>query len=405
MVSNPTLREIGIGGLSLVKNATRRIKVTYLLGSLRDAGTERQALELMNHLDRQQFTVSVVLFAGEKLERIPGDAQSVCVLNIAGESSQWSKNIGSKMNALRKLYSYFSLYHPDVVHAFLPAPSILGILPARLAGVPAFIGSRRSLVADYRRGRVLASLADSLAFKLSHANLGNSFAVTEAMISSGSPDDRTLTIYNGVDTERFHPNVLQTWRAEMGWDDSHLVFGIVANFYPYKRHIDFVRAAALLLEKRAEARFVMVGAEYGTQRVVLDEIQKLGLASRIRHIENVPPEEVFAGIDVLVCTSETEGFSNVLLEAMATGKPVIATKVGGNVEIVIPGKTGLLVPVRSPQALAGACEELIANQGLRRQLATQGRKRVIEHFSLDAMVHSHEQLYLRLFARSCQKTS
>ena len=389
-----------------MRELPRKLKVTYFLGSLRDGGTERQVLELMRHLDRQRFAVSLILFRDDGTEKIPDDIQSCCVLNTAEESSEWFKSIGSKMRALRKLYSHFKLHHPDVVHAFLPAASILGILPARLAGVPVFIGSRRSLVADYRRGRMLESIADSLAFKLSHTNLGNSVAVTEAMVSDGCPRTRSLTIYNGVDTKRFHPNVFQTWRTAMGWDDSNVVFGIVANFYSYKRHIDFVKAAALVLQKRPQARFVMVGADYGTQRGALNEVNKFGLGSKIRHIDNVPhPEEIFAGIDALVCTSETEGFSNVLLEAMATGKPVIATEVGGNAEIVAPGETGFLVPAYSPEAIAGACEELIDNQELCHKLGTQGRKRIVKQFSLETMVGSHERLYLRLVGESCHKIS
>ncbi|HSS99639.1 MAG TPA: glycosyltransferase, partial [Terriglobales bacterium] len=322
------------------------------------------------------------------------------------KSSGWFKSAGSKLGALRKLYAYFRLHRPDVVHAFLPAASIMGILPAHFARVPVFIGSRRSLAADYRRGRVLGSIADSLSLKFSHTNLGNSLAVTESMISGGSPRARSQTIHNGVDTMRFHPGALQAWRATMGWDDSNIVFGMVANFHPYKRHIDFVDAAALILRNYPQARFLIVGANYGTQKTVLDKVNELGLDSQIRYFANAPdPEEIFAGIDVLVSASETEGFSNVLLEAMAAGKPVIATKVGGNAEIVVPGETGFLVPAYSPEAIAGACEELIKNPRLRCELGSKGRKIVVKQFSLETMVRSHEQLYLRLAAESSHKSS
>jgi L-malate glycosyltransferase len=378
----------------------RKVKVTYILGSLSDAGTERQALALMTGLDRERFSVSLILFQANGAGKIPKDVELCPFLDIPQESSKWLSGVLPWAKAMRKVHSQFVAQRPDIVHAFLAGPSILGVIPARLARVPVFIGSRRSTVAIYRRGRRLAALADTLALRLAHLNLGNSSAVSGEMISlGGCPPHKVKTIYNGVDTLRFHPGGSQAWRAGLGWDDSHVVFGMVANFYTYKRHIDFVKAAALILKRHPQARFVMVGADYGQKETIAADVTRLGLTSTIRILDSDPfPEKIFSGIDVLVSTSETEGFSNVLLEAMACGKPVIATDVGGNPELVQEGVTGFLVPPASPPAIAQAAERLLIDREKRLAMGICGRRRVEQHFSLERMVRSHEQMYLRLLA-------
>jgi glycosyltransferase involved in cell wall biosynthesis len=378
----------------------RKVRVTYILGSLRDAGSERQALELMRHLDRERFSLSLILLQGEGAERIPRDVNLCAVLRVPQESSKWREGAWPWAKAMREIHAEFVARRPDIVHAFLSGPSILGSIPSRLAKVPIFIGRRGSLVADYRRGRRLAALADVLAFRLAHVNLGNSTAVSETMVvDGGCPVSKSRTIFNGVDTQRFRPGGSRAWRTMLGWDDTHFVFGMVANFYAYKRHIDFVRAAVLILDRYPQARFVMVGCDYGQKEAILSEITRLRLRSETRILDSEScPERIFAGIDALVCPSETEGFSNVLLEAMACGKPVIATNVGGNSELVQHQETGFLVALRSPLAIAKAAGKIIADSQQRMAMGERARRRVEEHFSLARMVRSHEHLYLRLVA-------
>ena len=101
-----------------------------------------------------------------------------------------------------------------------------------------------------------------------------------------------------------------------------------------------------------------------------------------------------------VSASLSEGFSNVVLEAMASGKPVIATDTGGNPEAVVHGETGLLVPVGSPPSIAQASRQLLQNPVLRQQMGRKGRARVEENFSLDAMARKNEQLYVNLLHAS-----
>jgi glycosyltransferase involved in cell wall biosynthesis len=215
------------------------------------------------------------------------------------------------------------------------------------------------------------------------------------------PKSRAQVIYNGVDTERFSPAKRPGMRGEFGWSKEHLVLGMVANFLPYKRHLDFVRAAALIHAALPQARFLLVGEDRGEMPAVQKAIQETGLEPYTRIVPGTAtPELAFAAMDVYICSSETEGFSNVLLEAMATGLPVIATNVGGNPEAVSEGVNGTLVPAHAPELIARAALELATNLERLQQWSHNSRRNAEELFSLKKMVQAHEELYTRLASQS-----
>jgi glycosyltransferase involved in cell wall biosynthesis len=189
-------------------------------------------------------------------------------------------------------------------------------------------------------------------------------------------------------------------RSQLGWTEDHLVFGMVSNFIGYKRHIDFINAAALIYEVVPRARFLLVGEDRGTMPAIKQAISEAGLESYVKIIPGIrTPEEAFASMDVYICSSETEGFSNVLLEAMAAGLPVIATAVGGNGEAVAEGVNGLLVSARAPELIARAAVELASDSSRLRKWSNNSRRRAEELFSLNAMIRAHEEVYTRLTSR------
>src|SRR5260370_48191 len=130
------------------------------------------------------------------------------------------------------------------------------------------------------------------------------------------------------------PFLMQS-RRRFGWSEQHFVVGMVANFRACKRHEDFVTAASLLHREHPKSRFVLVGNDLGTLDSSRARVDQLGLNGVVQIITGCShPETIYPGLDVYVCTSETEGLSNVLLEAIACGKPVVATRVGGNPEAI-----------------------------------------------------------------------
>jgi glycosyltransferase involved in cell wall biosynthesis len=376
------------------------LKITYVLGSLRDGGTERQVLELLRHLDRSCFEPSLILMEGANVEQSRGWVEHCFVLGVPqGGNSRWFFRSGSMAKAIMRAQQLMKHLRSDIVHAFLPGPCILGGMAARLARIPLIIGSRRSLPSQYRAGSRTAGWADTAAFKLAHFNLGNSHAVTREMIRvAGCPENKCGTLHNGVDLQRFRPDVSSPIRQQWGWTQDEVVFGQVANFRPGKRHSDFVELAAAMAQRHPQARFILAGADYGTQPSILRQIAARGLGPKTKVLNGCPsPEEIFAAMDVYVCTSEAEGFSNAILEAMACAKPVIATDVGGNPEAVRHDHSGFLVPMGDLPAFSQRADALLGDARLRKTMGMNGRRLVETEFSLEATVQAHQELYFNLF--------
>ena len=295
-----------------VASLQRKVNLTCVVGSLRDGGAERQVLELIRHLDRTRFEPSLVAMEEPYLKRAKELVERCSAMGIpeADNSRRFGRSL-SLATAVGRTSRFFRDIQSDIVHGFLPGPCILGTAAARLAGVPLIIGSRRSLASQYRSGSHIAGWADTAAFHLAHFNLGNSQAVSREMVDiGGCPEKKCGTIHNGVDLRRFRPSLTPVLRHELRWSQDEVVFGIVANFRHVKRHGDFAKAAALIAQRHPSARFVMAGADGGAKTSVLQQVRELDLGAKMQVLDSNPcPEEIFAALDVYICTSEAEGFS------------------------------------------------------------------------------------------------
>jgi len=254
-------------------------------------------------------------------------------------------------------------------------------------------------MADAYRTAKLSSFADRVASRRCDVMLGNSESVTREIVARDRiAEDRVIRIYNGVDTTRFRPGD-RNERQKYGWAPEHIVFGVVANFSPLKRHIDFIIAAQQIAKICPQARFVMAGRDDGLLDSLKAEIRARGLESLFTVIPGArEPEYLYPALDVYICSSESEGLSNVLLEAAACGLPIVATRVGGNGEIVIENETGLLAEPHNPEALAAAALKLAGDPEMRREMGRRGYQHIRDKFSIRAMVTAHEELYQRLSA-------
>jgi L-malate glycosyltransferase len=380
-----------------MKTAT---KVTYVIPSLNRGGAEGQLRELLRRLDRRRFEPDLVLFEDAGGYDLRDVVDRVFTLNTpAGGNSDWRRRALGQMAAVASLAAHLRWRPSHVVHAFLPAAAILAGCAAQLARVPRFVISRRSLPDHYRKNRLLAAV-DRFPLRFADAVVGNCRAIAADVVSEDLlPKENVFTIYNGVDTVRFSPQTGQETRQQLGFAGEHVVFGIVANFRECKRHIDFVHAAARLRDRVPHARFLMVGAHNTTHDAVKAEIQRMGLSPIFVAVPGTcQPERYYRAMDVYVCTSATEGLSNSILEAMACGRPVIATKVGGNPELVHHGKTGYLVAPFAPEEVASAGQILASDPHLRRRMGAHARSEAEAAFSLPAMVERYENLYTDLLS-------
>nr|WP_316639047.1 TIGR03088 family PEP-CTERM/XrtA system glycosyltransferase [uncultured Roseateles sp.] len=217
------------------------------------------------------------------------------------------------------------------------------------------------------------------------------------------PRPRIAQIYNGVDLSRFKPRDPAAARALPGCPfagPEHWLVGTVGRMQTVKDQVSLARAFVVALEKRPDLksrlRLVMIGD--GPLRA---QAQALLDAAGLADLAWLPGErddvaQIMAGLDCFVLPSLGEGISNTILEAMASGLPVIATDVGGNAELVNDGQTGLIVPAADAQALAGAMARLADDPSGAEAMGRAGRSLVQQKFSLPAMVGAYQGLYDRL---------
>ena len=215
----------------------------------------------------------------------------------------------------------------------------------------------------------------------------------------GVTDNKIVTICNGVDSGLFHPAHAgrEALPMEGFADTDSIVIGTVGRMQTVKDQLTLVRAFVLLLERlpelRSHLRLVLIGGGplRAQAQTLLQQANAWELCWLPGSREDTPT--LLRGMDIFVLPSLAEGISNTILEAMASGLPVIATRVGGNPELIVEGQTGTLVPPANPDAMADALQRYIKDAALRSQHGIQGRQRIEQEFNLDAMVQRYLSVY------------
>jgi len=212
------------------------------------------------------------------------------------------------------------------------------------------------------------------------------------------PAGRGHVVHNGVDLVPFErrPDPAEA-RVRMGLPAGAPVAGVVGRLEARKGHRFFLEAMRRVVDRLPEAMGLIVG-EGKEKETLLAQRDALGLHDAVRIVGYWPDlAEALAALDVFVLPSLMEGHPLAILEAMAAGKPVVATDVGGNAEAVEPDATGLLVPPADPEALAGAIVSLLDEPERASQLGAAGRRSLDRRFSLGAAVRANEEVYLRRY--------
>lgn len=377
----------------------RPIRVLYFVSSFLIGGTERQATISAHELQGPRFDVRMACFDRrgplyETVEHLPCEHFEL--------ASFYSPRLAAEM-------ARFALWlrrNPvDVVHATGLYPNVFAIPAARAAGVPAIIGAVRDLGdmwgARHRR-------LQKLACRCAHRVIANSEAVRRRLLDEGYPPGKLSVIYNGVSCgEAARPDARAYLRAELGIPSDAPVIGVIARLTPVKGIEYLLDAAARLGNRFPTARYVIIGDTQfgesgpgpGYRERLGRQAGELGIANRVIFTGfRTDVAQLMAGMDLSVLPSLSEGLSNVLLESMSIGLPVVATRVGGNIEIVEDGVTGFLVPRRDPEALAETIGRLLEHPLEARRMGSAGRRRVRERFSVESMVADTAGLYESLVA-------
>lgn len=365
------------------------MRVLLLGDTLNVGGTEGQFVEIACRLPRARWDVRAGCLRPEgplraRLERV-GVHPWTC-----GGGSLWRPRAATALVGLARRLRRERI---SLVHTFDFYSNIVGVLAARAAGVPV-VASQRNLGTRYctPTRRVVSRLV----LRLAHRVVVNSPAVAAWLEREGmAPAHKIDVVLNGVDVTRFRRATGRDGRpGEPGGERERLAIGTVANLRPEKGLLHLVTAAAFIRE-RYDTRVSIWGD--GPMRAELAAaVRDLGLDDVVTlRGHAAQPERALAELDVFVQPSFTEATSNVLLEAMAMGLPIVATEVGGTAAIIEHDVTGLLVPAGDSAAIAKAVIRLAETPELAARLGAAARARVRARFGMGRMVTEIEDVYAR----------
>jgi len=334
--------------------------------------------ELIRRLDSGRFKVHVVCFhrEGAWLPRVVERAASVVEFPIHGFA---------RAGTARQFLSFARWCRREriaVVQTCDLYTNIFGLPGAALGGVPVRIGSRRELNPDKSDWQIRMQRH---AYRFATKVVANSPAAAQILAQEGLAPTSTAVISNGLDLAAF---------AGRNAPERIRTIVTIANLRPEKSHETLIAAAAMLVGVYPALKFQIVGD--GPRRRALEELAAArGLDTHMEflgHREDVPA--VLAAADAFVLPSRSEAFPNSAIEAMAAGLPVVASAVGGLLDLIDHRRTGLLVPPTDPEALAGALRWLIDDPARASSIGNAARADVHQRYSFDRMIASFEDLYV-----------
>jgi sugar transferase (PEP-CTERM/EpsH1 system associated) len=387
----PELAEVTSGGREapLVAHVIFRLDV---------GGLENGLVNLINRIPAERFRHAIVSLTDYSAfrQRIQRSDVPVFALN---------KPPGNSPATLARLWLLLRRLRPDIVHT-RNLGALEAALPAALAGVPVRIHGEHGRDVDDLDG---TNTRRQIVRRLYKPFVHQYIALSQDLASYlrhkiRVPTSRIAQIYNGVDSERFHPagerrdSVPQADFAGPG----HFVIGSVGRMQDVKDPLTLARAFARLMETMPEAeqrlRLVMVGDGPLRERVQLT-LAEAGVAQYAwLPGERNDVARIMRSFDLFVLPSLAEGISNTILEAMATGLPVLATAVGGNPELIQAGVTGTLVPRDDPESMARAMRAYAESTELCRRHGSEARGAIERKFGMEAMVNAYMAIYDKLLA-------
>ena len=356
-------------------------------------GAEKQLYLLTTSLDPDCFIPIVVqLSPANSLPVAAGNMGAVNLFHFPTRNFYSLQGL-SQLNPICRLAKQENV---DIIHTFFEKSEVMGWLAARLSGIPIWITSRRDL--GFKRKNIFKQI-----FRFTAPDCDRCVAVCQAVKDQVVQQERLAqekieVIYNGLDFSPYqHSSNGKALRNELGVDDHVPLVGMIANFnFEIKGHRYFLQAAKSVLERVPDVEFLLIGD--GPLRYQYEEMaRQLKIKQKVHFMgkrNDVP--NILSNLSVSVLSSTSEGLSNVILESMAAGIPVVATRVGGNPELVIDGTTGYLVPPADPRSMAEAIISLLQDPDRASAMGAAGKKMVKEKFTVETMVKNYEHLYKSL---------
>ena len=362
------------------------IRLLHLVYSLHSGGMENGVVNLCNRLNPEEFEAAICVFedGGALEEKV--DSTRVQVHRV-------KRHFGNDPTVPLRLMRLLRRERYQVLHTHNWVTICEGYFAARAARVPRVvhgehgypfetrprnIGVQRYLWRRIDRVTAVASpLADDLARTLNY------------------PREHVSVIANGVDTEKFCPGppCRDSIRADFGLPSQGILVGTVARLDPVKNHVGLIQAASLLRARGTDLHLVFAG-DGPERRALMRLATELGVDDRLHMLGNVTEvERLLNAFDAFVLNSNAEGMSNTLLEAMASGLPIIATRVGSNADLIVDGESGVLINPGADEELACALERFVSQPSSAQRLAEEARNRAEQLFGLQQMVAQYQTLY------------
>ena len=375
------------------------VHVAHVVHRFAMGGMENGVANLVNRLDPARYRHTIIAMTDITDFRSRISASNVELVAI-------EKRPGSDPGAYWRLLRCLRALQPSIVHS-RNVGTLDTVFVSRLAGVPVRVHGEHGwdvhdLHGTSRKYRLMRRLCSPLVTRF--VTVSSDLAAW-LQRSVGIGGERITQIVNGVDCERFHPGVARAVRYTLlpAIPEDALVVGNVGRLEVVKGQDLLIRAwpevERLTAPIGRPLRLILVGD--GSQRAHLEAlVRELGIGERVVFAGqrgDVPG--VLRAMDVFVSPSLNEGISNTVLEAMATGLPVVATRVGGNPEVVTEGVTGRLLDAQEPRELATAIADIVRSDSVRESMATASRRHALERFGLDGMVARYDALYSEVSTR------
>jgi glycosyltransferase involved in cell wall biosynthesis len=375
--------------------AQNPVRVLFVSHESGLTGAERSLLEAVRGIDRKRY---------EPVVAVPGNGPLIEELKLAGigvvisrmrwwvargrkKRSELKETILGMPERAAQIRGLIRAHRIDLVYSNSVA-CIDGALAAKLARVPHVWHIHEILSKNIElRPYVPMWMVRVIVACLSHRIIVPSKAV-QRDIAGRLSAGKVRVRYNGVDLARFQRGTHSTGqndiRAELGTGSNVIIAAVVGLFMPIKGHLDVVEAARTVCDVRKDVLFLFVGGgSKGYRKRVEQRISELNLTKHFIFLSfRNDIETLMMSIDVLICASWVESFSRVVLEAMAAGKPVVATRCGGPEELVVDGQTGILVPTHCPERIATAVLKLVEDARLMLWMGQNGHERAAGLFSM-----------------------
>jgi glycosyltransferase involved in cell wall biosynthesis len=350
--------------------------VLHIVISLETGGLERFVIELVNATNAH-FVHKIVCL---ELAATCGIVDVICL----------DMNNGPRFRAVLEICKIIRINKIDLIHTHNEKAQYCGALSGAICRTPVVhtkhgknVTAIRSLIRNYLLSYLCAKIVAV-----------SEDAALQCINKEKIRPSKVMTILNGVDTDLYSiGRETSSLKASLGISNDIPVIGIIARLAPVKGHATLIATCRILKESGIDFRLLIVGD--GPLKTEL-----MTLANSLQLSADV----IFAGarfdipdllniMDIFVLSSISEGISLTLIEAMASGLPIIATDVGGNPEVVVSGETGFLVPPKEPVLMAERIQQLLNNEPLRKDLGRKGRLRACEYFSIKRVGQQYEELY------------